>query len=168
MKRRLVCLATALAVTALIMSPFSVFAATISGSTIINGSVPASLSLTPPDTFSMPTLNPNTTVESSAQNVKVSTNISGWSLTVAQNGGGSDGKMIKNGGGSSMTKPMNVKGGDLSTYTPLSATVTLKNGTGGPGNNLDINNIYFQQEVTASEPAGNYSITVVFTASGAG
>lgn len=162
MKRRLPLLATLLAIIGIIMSPASVFAASTSN-TVVSGQVPATISMTATSSLTMPSLVPGTTVTSSNITVNVNTNTSGWSLTAAESSSG-DGMMATT-GGTPMTNPLQIKGGELSPYSPLSSTVTLKNATGGSGN-IEIGNISFQQIVAASQAAGDYSIIVVFTVSG--
>jgi hypothetical protein len=163
MKRRISFVAIVLAVISVIMSPFSVFAAT-TGNTQVTGNVPATISLTATGSLTMPSLVPGTTVESSNITVTVSTNTNGWSLTAAESGGGVDGKMDRTGGGI-MTNALEVQGGNVSTYTPLTSSVKLRDANGTAGT-IPFGNIKFRQVVAATEVAGDYSITVVFTVSG--
>jgi hypothetical protein len=160
--KRLALLATLLALVAIIMSPVSAFAAT-TGNTVVSGNVPATVSLTATSNLTLPSLVPGTAVESSYITVTVNTNTSGWSLTAAESSGG-DGLMSTS-GGVTMTNPLEVQGGNLSTYTPLSSTVVLRNANGTPGN-IPFDNIKFRQSVSSSQAAGDYSIIVVFTISG--
>lgn len=161
MKKIILLLATVLAITGIIISPISAFAAT-SGNTVLSGTVPSSISLTTISNVAFSTLSPGTTVESPIATVTVSTNTTGWSLTAAEISSG-DGKMERSGGGT-MTNPIEVMGGEAN-YTPLSSIVYLKNGTGTSGT-IPFENIKFRQTVAANEVAGNYTITVVFTISG--
>jgi hypothetical protein len=71
-------------------------------------------------------------------------------------------------GGITMTYPVYVKGGELSNYTSLTSPVTLKNATGGPCVNQNIEGIFFQQQVAANEAPGTYSMTIIFTANPGG
>lgn len=162
MKRKFFLLATVIAITGITLSPVSVFAAN-TGSTIVSGNVPSTVNLTATASLNMPSLVAGTTVESLNINVTINTNTSGWSLTAAEAGGG-DGKMEKN-GGVIMTNALEIQGGNLSTYTPLSSPVVLRNANGTPGN-FPFENIKFRQTVAPTAAAGDYSITVVFTISG--
>jgi hypothetical protein len=163
LKRRLPLLATLFAIVGIVISPVSVFAAS-TGNTIVSGNVPATISLTATGTLNMPSLVAGTTVESSNINVTINTNTSGWSLTAAESGGGGDGKMDRTGGGT-MTNALEIQGGNVTSYMPLSSTVVLRNANGTPGN-IPFENIKFRQTVSATEAAGDYSIIVVFTISG--
>ena len=109
----------------------------------------------------MPSLVPGNSIESSNITVNVNTNTNGWSLTAAESGGGVDGKMDRTGGGT-MTNALEIQGGNVSNYTPLTSTVTLRNANGTAGN-IPFDNIKFRQVVSATEVSGDYSITVVFT-----
>jgi hypothetical protein len=162
MKKRISFIVMTLVVISVIMSPFPALAATTS-STQITGNVPATISMTSTSSLAMPSLIPGTTVESSYITVTVSTNTNGWSLTAAESGGGVDGKMDRNGG--IMTNALEIQGGNVSTYTPLTSTVTLRNANGTAGT-IPFDNIKFRQVVAVTEVAGDYSITVVFTVSG--
>ena len=163
MKKRISLLVILLVIISMTMSPFSVFAATTS-STLITGNVPASISLTATSSLALPSLVPGSMVESSYITVTISSNLTGWSLTAAESGSGADGKMDRSGGGS-MTNALEIQGGNVSTYTPLSTTVILRDANGTPGT-IPFENIKFRQAVAANEVAGNYSMTVVFTVSG--
>ena len=163
MKKELIILAAILAILSVIISPISAFAAN-SGNTNITGTVPSSISLTAPSSLVLPSLVPGTSVESPFITVTISTNTTGWSLTAAESGGGADGKMGRTGGGT-MTNPIEIQGGNVTTYTPLSTTVKLRDANGTPGT-IPFDNIKFRQVVANTETAGDYSITVVFTISG--
>ncbi len=161
MKRRLFLTATITAILGMLLSPISVFAAN-SGSTVVSGNVPATVNLIATSTLTMPSLVAGTTVESTAINVNITTNSSGWSLTAAEAGSG-DGKMEKS-GGVTMTNAIEITGGNVSTYTPLSSPVILRDANGTAGNfPFDIK---FRQTVAPTQASGDYSITVVFTISG--
>lgn len=162
MKKIILLLATLLAITGIIVSPISAFAAT-TGNTVVSGTVPSAVSLTATSNLTLPSLTPGATVESSYINVTVNTNATGWSLTAAEISSG-DGKMAQS-GGVTMTNAIEIQGGDVSVYTPLSSVVTLKNANGQAGN-IQFENIKFRQSVANNEVAGIYSITVVFTISG--
>lgn len=158
MKHRILALVMALVIVLIV--PMTVFAAT--DTSLISGTVGATMSVASPGPITLPSLVPGNTVESSVQTVTVITNTNGWSLTVAESGGSPDGKMEKS-GPITMANPIKVKGGDLSNYMSLETLVTLKNANGSSGT-IYLNNVYFQQQVAANEAAGTYSITVVFTA----
>ncbi len=162
MKKRISAAIVILALITTIISPFSVAAAT-SGSTVVTGNVPASISLTAPSSLVLPSLVPGTNVESSYITVTINSNLTGWSFTAAENGSG-DGCMEKT-GGTIIANALEIQGGDTTTYTPLSSPVTLRNANGTPGN-LQFSNIKFRQAIPANQAAGDYSITVVFTVSG--
>ena len=116
------------------------------------------LSVTSPDSITLPSLVPGNLVESSLQLVTVSSNTN-WSLTVAENGASPDGKMEKS-GEIKMVNPIEAKGGEAN-YTSLAAPVTLK--ASGSGT-IPLDNISFRQQVASNDAAGVYSITVIFTA----
>jgi len=145
--------------------PVTVFAE--SDTSTLTGSVGATMTISSPETITLPSLVPGSTVESTSQYVTISTNTSGWSLIVSENSGSNDGKMEKS-GGITMTYPVYVKGGELSNYTSLTSPVTLKNATGGPCANQNIEGIFFQQQVAANEAPGTYSMTIIFTANPGG
>ena len=162
MKRKIAALIFTLMLMTTILSPLGASAAT-SGNTVVTGTVPASIALTAPAGLTLPSLVPGSTVESSFITVTVNSNLNGWSLTAAENGSG-DGKMEKT-GGVIMPAALEIQGGNITTYTPLTSTVTLRNADGTPGN-IQFNNIKFRQTVAANQTAGEYTITVVFTVSG--
>ncbi len=164
MNKRITPVATILAIVLLLVLPLNVFAASQNSSTILSGTVPSSLSISATSSITLPSLITGTTVTNSAPvTVTITTNASGWSLTAAENGSG-DGKMCKSDGITTLTNPLFIKGGEISNYTSLAPIVKLKNGTGEPVNNLSLD-IGFQQQVTSTEKAGDYSITIVFTIS---
>ena len=130
--------------------------------TVISGTVPTIIEVDPPDGFTMPSLNPkNSPVTSDAQTATVNANAA-WQLEVVEAGGTPDGKMSGTPG--TLTNAMLVKGGDETTYTSLASEVTLES-SGAVGGGQTISDITFQQAVEWSDTAGDYSITVTFTAS---
>jgi hypothetical protein len=135
-----------------------------SDASTLTGTVGATMTISSPETITLPSLIPGTTVASTSQSITISTNTNGWSLIVAENNGNNDGKMEKS-GGVAMTYPVDVKGGELSNYTSMAAPVTLKNATGVPCANQVIEGIFFQQQVAVNEVPGTYSMIVLFTAS---
>lgn len=133
--------------------------------TVISGTVPAIVEVSAPANFTMPSLNPNDSpVTSGTQTATVDANHAGWTLTVVEAGGSPDGKMSGDPG--TLTNAMLVKGGDETTYTSLASAVTLES-SGSAGTGQTISDISFQQAVTWGDAAGDYSITVTFTATAA-
>jgi len=158
MKKLVTAAGLAILVWSMVVSPVTLLAAT--GDTSILGQVPESLSITTPGTFSLAELNPGNTTTSDVKTVTITSNSSGWTLTVAESGGSKDGCMARTTDSHALTYPIQVKGGDVTSYSSLANTVTLESSGNGT---TTISDIYFQQTVAASEYAGQYSITVVFT-----
>jgi len=131
--------------------------------TEITGNVPKAIEVIAPAGFAMPSLDPALSpIESTtAKTATVNANHAGWQLTVI---GSSSGKMMKS--TTPLTNAMLVKGGDQTTYTSLASAVTLES-SGTVGGSQTISDITFQQAVEWSDTAGDYSITVTFTASAA-
>jgi len=131
--------------------------------TVITGNVPVVIEVDAPDGFAMPSLSPAATqpITSSVQTATVKANVA-WDLTVVDSD--ADGKMEAT-GPVYLTNVMTVTGGDETTPTSLAGEVTLK--SSGAVGETDITNIYFQQAVTWADAAGDYTITVTFTATAA-
>jgi hypothetical protein len=157
----------ALLMASVIVLIFPVTVAAESDTSTLTGTVGATMTISSPETITLPSLIPGTTVASTSQSLTISTNTNGWSLIVTENSGSNDGKMEKS-GGVTMTYPVYVKGGELSIYNSMAAPVTLKNATGVPCANQAIEGIFFQQQVAANEAPGIYSMTVLFTANPGG
>jgi hypothetical protein len=145
----------------LLVSPVAV-SAQATGLTTINGTVTETISITVPGTFNIGNLVPEQVI-SSAQTVIVTSNTTGWSLKVKEDGASPDGRMARTTDAKALTGTMEVKGGEQTGYASLASEVTLK--SGATTSSATINDIYFRQYVSASDEAGLYTITLIFTAS---
>jgi hypothetical protein len=158
MSKRVIAISLSLVLILLLVLPVS--AQADSGNVQILGSVSSTITVTVPGTFAMPDFVPGNNSTSSAKAVTVNTNGVHWTLKVVESGTSPDGKMSGTNG--TLTNTLKVKGGDVADYTSLASEVTLK--TGSVTGESQINNIYFQQSVASGDVAGEYSITVTFTA----
>ena len=162
--KKILLLGVILALVAVLVVPMAAFAAT--GTTQITGTVAQTIALTQvPGTFSLD-LVPGTSPESENKTVTVKANHVGWTLTVKEAGGSPDGKMAK-ADATPLANAMQVKGGEQESYETLldGAAVTLvASGNATSESGRSINDIKFKQQVTWADLAGDYSITVTFTA----
>lgn len=134
------------------------------GSTEITGTVEEAVEVSAPAAFGLGVLTVGGTTESGEKTVTVDANHAGWTLEVHEADG--EGKMSTN--GDVLTNEMQVKGGDITSYTNLggnAAKVTLED-SGAKGTSQTIS-VYFSQAVTWGDVAGTYSITLTFTATAA-
>jgi hypothetical protein len=162
LKKLLFSSAIALALVSILLMPLAVDAVS-TDTTNLSGTVGASITVTSPENITMPPLVAGTTVTSTAQTIIVVTNTSGWSLEVADTSDDlKDGKLSK-ANGTDLYDAIEIQGGDLSSYMPLSSSQTLKNG--GVSGTTSLNNIVFRQSVLPNAIPGEYKITLTFTAS---
>lgn len=158
MNKRTLILIIALVIVSVIFSETTVLAQPV-GSTDISGLVGESLYLSPPSSCAFDFLRPNNDEVLGPKTVKVTSNSAHWSLTIQANNSG----YMMNTNSHPLVNPLQVMGGDISSYTSLTSIVTLKNKTGIVGTDVPVNDIYFQQRVDPDEQAGAYSIRVTFT-----
>ncbi len=161
MKKILFSSAIVLALISILLIPLAVNAVS-TDTTTLSGTVGASITVTAPENITMPSLVAGTTVTSAAQTVTVVTNTSRWTLEIADTSDDmKDGKLSKT-DGTDLYNALEIKGGDLSEYRPLSSAQTLKNS--GTSDTINLNNIVFQQTVPSNAVIGEYKITLTFTA----
>ncbi len=159
MKKRILVLSMLVALVGVLITPMAVLADT----TDITGTVPVVVEVIAPVDFAMASLTPvNSPITSSAQTANVSAN-KAWTLNVKESGGGEDGKMYSTSG--NLTAEMTVTGGDEGAYVSLATPGADLETAGVAGGAQLISDIYFRQAVAWTDIPGNYSITVVFTAS---
>lgn len=168
-KKLLIGLLAAVALVAVTVAP--VMADT--GTTEITGTVPKAIEVTAPVNFEMPSLDPGTSPESAAKTATVKANHAGWQLTVkdamaaidaVSKDASIEGYMWTGATTTTLVlaSPLDVKGGDLMSYADLTSERTLE--SSGASGTTDVDDIYFQQAVGWGDEAGDYSITVTFTA----
>jgi hypothetical protein len=154
-------LALTLALVSILLIPLSA-EATSTDTTTLSGTVGTSITVTSPTTIEMPSLVAGTTVTSATQSVRIDTNTTGWSLEVADTSTDEhDGKLSKD-DGTDLSTELEIRGGDLSEYRPLSSSQSLK--SSGVSGTTSIDNIYFRQSVPINAVTGTYKITLIFTA----
>jgi len=166
-KRRLIIIAALAALAALLAIP-AVVMGDATHTTTVTGIIGATYSLTSPDTISLGDFISATNYNSSNQTI--SANASGSSATsVTISVSGSNGGYLSkdNGGAIKLDNPLSVKGGDISSYTPITSAQTLENSGILSGGTYSINDFSVQQTITSNDlnkTAGTYSITLTFTA----
>jgi hypothetical protein len=161
MCKRVLIVGLLLVLFAAFLSPSTVLAQP-TGDTTIQGEVGENLYLSPPSGFCFESLTPGSDATVGPKSMKVTSNKSGWFLTVQASTGG--GYMTRS-DSHHLIGPLQIKGGGVTSYTPLTSRVILVNGDGAAGTDVPVNNLYFQQHVDSNEEAGLYSITVTFTVS---
>jgi hypothetical protein len=133
---------------------------TNAGNTTVTGTVPTDISVSVPESVDMGQMMPgNTTTKDNLLTVTVDSNSNGWSLTVKDAKTSNTGYMTDD--ATPLSNPFEVKGGDQSTYTPLTSEVILEDSGDLGGGTIQVG---CQQEVLTTDPAGDYSITLTFTA----
>jgi hypothetical protein len=154
--------AVVLALVSILLMPLAVDAVS-TDTTTLSGTVGASITVTSPENITMPPLVAGNSVTSAAQTVTIVTNTSGWSLAVADTGTDEQDGRLSKADGTDLYNVLEIKGGDLSSYFPLSSSQILKNS--GSSGTVDLNNIMFQQSIPSNAIPGEYKITLTFTAS---
>ena len=161
MKKLLFSSTVALALVSILLIPLAVDAVS-TDTTTLSGTIGASIAVDSPTIITMPPLVAGTTVTSAAQTVTIVTNTSRWTLEVADTSDDEkDGKLSKT-DGTDLYNVLEIQGGDLSEYKPLSSSQTLKNS--GTPDTINLNNLVFRQSVPGNANPGEYKITLTFTA----
>lgn len=161
MKKIILSSAITLALILVLMVPLTTSTASTDVTTL-SGTVGSSITVTSPETITMPPLVAGTNVESVAQTVNVVTNTTSWSLEIADTGTDEHDGRLSKADGTDMSIALKIKGGDLSIYKDLSSSQTIKS-AGTPGT-INLTDIRFFQQVPSNAVTGEYSITLTFTA----
>jgi hypothetical protein len=147
-------LAVTLALVSILLIPFSA-EATSTDTTNLSGTVGTSITVTSPETIEMPSLVAGTTITSTTQSVRIDTNTTGWNLEVADTS-------TDEHDGTDLGSELEIRGGDLTEYRPLSSSQSLK--SSGVSGTTNVDNIYFRQNIPINAVTGTYKITLTFTA----
>ena len=176
--KKILLLGVVLALVAVLAVPTAALAVT--GETTVTGEVPATYTLTVPPTISLPSLVPGTAVTSTpGETISMKTNVSGTvALTVRDKEPTSHiGQMYCSAATYALTDPLKVQcgtsaddGSAIESYTALptsgGSTLTIvdaKSITAGVTYNPAAD-LYVRQVVESAAPAGDYSLTLLFTA----
>ena len=150
-----------------LLVPATVFAA--EDTVAVSGDVEAILTLTVPGPIALGNLPVGATTGSDDQSITVGTNNpGGFTLTVRDSNqvGANIGRMVS--GANVLFNPLEVKGGDTTTYTPLTVvetTTVLVKATTTAAEDVTINDFSVQQQVLWDDPVAiGYSITLYFIA----
>jgi hypothetical protein len=162
LKKLLFSSAVALALVSILLIPLAVDAVS-TDTTTLSGTVGASITVTSPENITMPPLVAGTNVTSAAQTITVVTNTSRWTLEIADTGTDEQDGRLSKADGTDLYYVLEIRGGDLLEYRPLSSPQTLKNS--GTSDTINLNNIVFQQSVPSNAVIGEYKINLTFTAS---
>jgi hypothetical protein len=128
----------------------------------VSGSIAQTITVDGPTSIAL-TFVAGETAASNAQTITVQNNVA-VNVTVKDQAETTPGYMKA--GATSLAGALQVKGGDLASYAAVTTEQTLKSGWAA-GENNQITDFYVQQAVAWTDPPGDYSLTLVFTASAA-
>jgi hypothetical protein len=161
MKKLLILVGVLLGVLVLSLGLVSV-AMAATDTTPVSGTISETITVDAPASITL-TFSPGQTAESAAQTITVQNNVA-VNVKVKDQAETTPGYMKA--GATSLASPLQVKGGDLISYAAVTTEQTLKSNW-APGENNQITDFYVQQAVAWTDPPGDYSLTLVFTASAA-
>lgn len=169
MKRTVIVLSLIFALAIALSVSIPTLAADDSGTTVITGTLGGHIDITDnTSTLSFDALIPDQLVTTNGSaSVSVKCNKAGWTLTVEEYGAGADQKMAITAGDIAENE-LQVRGGDISSWTDIGPAAELVE-SGAKYSDTSavtvINDIQFGQTATYEDDAGEYTITVLFTAS---
>lgn len=163
MKRTVIILSLIFALATALSVTIPTLAASDTGTTTITATMATAIDVTAPANFALGALVPDQATNSSAKTVTVKCNKAGWDLTVSDERITPISKGHMDDGTTALTNALTAKGGDQTSYAPLSSAVTLK--SSGSRGSTDITDVLFQQNTVWGDDSsiGTYTITVTFT-----
>lgn len=156
MKKKILAIALALALLAVLVAPLAAFAS--DGTTTITGDVTSGYSFTPPAAISLGSMSPSAPAANNSSGTLNGNNASGYTVTAVDASTTNTGYMVS---GTNVLQNYFMIGKDTSSLAAADTAQTLLNSTAAGSNPVPL---YVSQTISPSDAiATGYSITITFT-----